>query len=60
MKALTSLPEGASALEALPLSLLNDLLYCPRRAALKVVEGWRAVTSCMSTRICRDMKWPRA
>ena len=25
----------------LPLSLLNDLLYCPRRAALKVVEGWR-------------------
>jgi CRISPR-associated exonuclease Cas4 len=28
-------------LEALPLSLLNDLLYCPRRAALKAVEGWR-------------------
>ncbi len=27
--------------EALPLSLLNDCLYCPRRAALKVVEGWR-------------------
>ena len=27
--------------EALPLSLLNDYLYCPRRAALKVVEGWR-------------------
>jgi len=27
--------------EALPLSLLNDHLYCPRRAALKVVEGWR-------------------
>jgi len=27
--------------EALPLSLLNDFLYCPRRAALKVVEGWR-------------------
>jgi len=26
--------------EALPLSLLNDFLYCPRRAALKVVEGW--------------------
>ena len=23
------------------MSLLNDLLYCPRRAALKVVEGWR-------------------
>ena len=29
-------------LEALPLSLLNDLLYCPRRAALKAVEGWRS------------------
>jgi CRISPR-associated exonuclease Cas4 len=28
-------------LEALPLSLLNDFLYCPRRAALKIVEGWR-------------------
>ncbi|MEK7674309.1 MAG: CRISPR-associated protein Cas4 [Verrucomicrobiota bacterium] len=27
--------------DALPLSLLNDYLYCPRRAALKVVEGWR-------------------
>src|ERR1039457_6714086 len=33
--------DAASALEALPLSLLNDLLYCPRRAALKAVEGWR-------------------
>lgn len=28
-------------MESLPLSLLNDFLYCPRRAALKVVEGWR-------------------
>jgi CRISPR-associated exonuclease Cas4 len=28
--------------EALPLSLLNDILYCRRRAALKVVEGWRS------------------
>jgi hypothetical protein len=27
-----------SNLEPLPLSLLNDLLYCPRRAALKVGE----------------------
>ena len=27
--------------EALPLSLLNDYLYCVRRAALKVVEGCR-------------------
>lgn len=25
----------------LPLSLLNDFLYCPRRAALKIIEGWR-------------------
>ena len=33
----------ASAVEPdpLPLSLLNDFLYCPRRAALKAVEGWR-------------------
>jgi len=28
--------------EAFALSLLNDLLYCPRRAALKAVEGCRA------------------
>jgi CRISPR-associated exonuclease Cas4 len=28
--------------EPLALSLLNDFLYCPRRAALKVVEGWRS------------------
>ncbi len=28
--------------EALPLSLLNDFIYCRRRAALKVVEGWRS------------------
>jgi CRISPR/Cas system-associated exonuclease Cas4 (RecB family) len=28
--------------ELLPLSLLNDFLYCPRRAALKIVEGWRS------------------
>ncbi len=27
--------------DSVPLSLLNDYLYCPRRAALKVVEGWR-------------------
>lgn len=32
---------GAGEREALPLSLLNDHLYCPRRAALKLVEGWR-------------------
>jgi CRISPR-associated exonuclease Cas4 len=31
-----------SNLEMLPLSLLNDFLYCNRRAALKVVEGWRS------------------
>ncbi len=27
--------------EPLALSLLNDFLYCPRRAALKAIEGWR-------------------
>lgn len=27
--------------EQLPLSLLNDFLYCSRRAALKAIEGWR-------------------
>jgi CRISPR-associated exonuclease Cas4 len=31
----------SEAKERLPLSLLNDYLYCPRRAALKIVEGWR-------------------
>jgi CRISPR-associated exonuclease Cas4 len=30
--------EGAP--DPLPLSLLNDFLYCPRRAALKAIEGW--------------------
>jgi CRISPR-associated exonuclease Cas4 len=28
--------------EPLPLSLVNDFLYCSRRAALKIVEGWRS------------------
>lgn len=32
---------AGGAPEPLPLSLLNDHLYCPRRAALKIVEGWR-------------------
>ena len=27
--------------DPIPLSLLNDYLYCNRRAALKAVEGWR-------------------
>jgi len=27
-------------LQTLPVSLLNGLLFCPRRTALKVVEGW--------------------
>ena len=42
---LSDLPVPPSAkvepIEPLPLSLLNDFLYCPRRAALKIVEGWR-------------------
>ena len=29
-------------MEPLPLSLLNDYLYCPRRAGLKIIEGCRA------------------
>ena len=29
-------------LDPLQLSLLNDYLYCPRRAALKIVEGCRS------------------
>ena len=33
--------QDAEAPEPLPLSLLNDYLYCPRRSALKVVEGRR-------------------
>src|SRR5881397_3942805 len=28
-------------MDPLPLSLLNDFLYCPRRAALKAIEGHR-------------------
>jgi len=38
-----SVPPSAKIepIEPLPLSLLNDFLYCPRRAALKIVEGWR-------------------
>jgi CRISPR-associated exonuclease Cas4 len=28
--------------DPLPLSLLNDYLYCRRRVALKMVEGWRS------------------
>jgi CRISPR-associated exonuclease Cas4 len=27
--------------EPIPLSLLNDFLYCPRRAGLKTIEGYR-------------------
>lgn len=34
-------PPGPGQKDLLPLSLLNDFLYCSRRAALKVVEGWR-------------------
>lgn len=28
------------AREPVPVALINDFLYCPRRAALKIVEGW--------------------
>jgi CRISPR-associated exonuclease Cas4 len=33
--------KGGDEVEPVPLSLLNDFLYCPRRAALKAIEGWR-------------------
>ncbi len=36
-----SLSQASAGPEALPLSLLNGLLYCPRRAALQAIEGWR-------------------
>ena len=32
---------GEAEREIFPLSLLNDFLYCQRRAALKAIEGWR-------------------
>jgi hypothetical protein len=32
--------QTAEAPDALRLSLLNDYLYCPRRAGLKIIEGW--------------------
>jgi CRISPR-associated exonuclease Cas4 len=35
-------PSAKVESEPQPLSLLNDYLYCQRRAALKVVEGWRS------------------
>ena len=34
--------------EPLPLSLLNDFLYCPRRAALKVVKGLPLIAGMLS------------
>lgn len=42
MKSENANPKSPEEREPLPLSLLNDYLYCPRRAALKVVEGWRS------------------
>jgi hypothetical protein len=32
-------PQAPELPDPLPLSLLNDLLYCPRRAALKASEN---------------------
>ncbi len=32
-------------MEQIALSLLNDFLYCHRRAALKVLEGWRGANA---------------
>src|SRR5437899_2597587 len=36
-----SSPRRQAVSDPLPLSLLNDFLYCPRRAALKAIEGHR-------------------
>jgi hypothetical protein len=36
--------------DPLPVSLLNDYLYRPRRAALKFVEGWRGGKRAQGTR----------
>ncbi len=33
-------PQTETPPHPLPLSLLNDFLYCSRRAALKAIEGW--------------------
>jgi hypothetical protein len=33
--------QDSSLRDNLPLSLLNDCLFCQRRAALKLIEGWR-------------------
>ena len=38
-------PPSQEEREPLPLSLLNDLLYCERRAALKTVEGYRSANA---------------
>lgn len=35
-------PTRVEMIETLPLSLLNDYLYCPRRAALKLLDGLRS------------------
>jgi CRISPR-associated exonuclease Cas4 len=35
-------PDPSPGAETLALSLLNDFLYCPRRAALKGIEGLRS------------------
>ncbi len=41
MRFIVSSRGNESNREVLPLSLLNDFVYCPRRAVLKLVEGWR-------------------
>jgi CRISPR-associated exonuclease Cas4 len=42
LKKLKSQMADSPGQEMLPLSLLNDFLYCPRRAALKAIEGARS------------------
>lgn len=42
MSLVDSKPQPSEEREPIPLSLLNDFLYCERRAALKLLEGWRS------------------
>ncbi len=38
---MTNVEQFPNLPDPIPLSLLNDYLYCHRRAALKAIEGWR-------------------
>jgi hypothetical protein len=42
--------------DPLPLSLLNDFLYCPRRAALEINEGVRSANEHTLRGICGPLR----